>query len=93
MEALKRKADLSEKRSMTLEDGTKIEFVPVTVKKAAEINKIKGLNDFDKGIHSLVAQIRVNGQEVSYDDLLNCFTIEEFTKIADLINPEDEKNV
>ena len=92
MEALKRKVDLSTKRSMTLDDGTIIEYVPVTVGKAAKINKIKGLNEFERGIHSIAAQIRVDGQEVCYDDLLDCFTTEEMSQIIEFVNPPDEKN-
>jgi len=93
METLKRKADLSVKRSMTLEDGTTIEYVPMTVGESSKIAKMKGLSDFDKGVHVVAAQILVNGQKISYDDLSDCFTIEEFNKIAEFINPEDEKNV
>ena len=93
MEALKREVDLSVTRTMELDGKTTIEYVPITVGVASKVLKIKGLSDFDKGIHTIAAQIRVNGQKVCYDDLLECFTIEEFTKIAEFINPEDEKNV
>ena len=93
MEALKRKAALSVKDKMTFIDGTTIELVGITARKTSEIANNKRLSDFDRGIHLTAAKIRVNGQSVTYDDLLDCFTDEELTKIIKFANPEDEKNV
>ena len=92
MEALKRKVELSIKDTMILEDKTKIELVNITARRASEIANNKRLNDFDKGIHLTAAKIRINDQEVTYDDLLDCFSDEELTKIVKFANPEDEKN-
>jgi hypothetical protein len=96
MEAFKRKADLSVKKSMTLPDGTSIDVVGISARKTAEISNNKRLSDFDRGIHVTAAKIHVNGQEVCYDDLLDCFTDKELTKIVkfanDLIDDETPKN-
>jgi len=93
MEVLKRKAELSVKDTMKFADGTTIELVGITARRASEIANNKKLSDFDKGIHLTAAKIQVNGQSVTYDDLLDCFTDDELTKIIQFANPEDEKNV
>jgi hypothetical protein len=92
MEALKRKVDLSVKRSMTLSDGTKIDLVGVTTRKFNEIVNNKRLNDFERGLHLTAAKIRVNDQEVVFDDLADCFLDDEMAEIVKFANPEDEKN-
>ena len=76
---------------MELEDGTKIEVVEISAKKVRGITNNKNLSDFDKGVHMLAAMILVNGQEVIYDDLMDCFTYKELEKILKFANPEDEK--
>jgi hypothetical protein len=90
MEALKRKADLSVKGSMSLPDGTLIELTAISARKAAEIGNNKRLSDIDRGIHLTATKIKVNGQPVTYDDLLDCFTETELAKIITFVNEEDD---
>ena len=97
MEALKRKPDLGVRKSMELADGTKIEVVGVLARDTMRIANNKSLSDVDKGIHVTAAKIRVDGQPVVVDDLMNCFTDEELTEIVAFANDvkeegEDEKN-
>jgi hypothetical protein len=83
MEALKRKADLSVKNSMILEDGTSIELVGMSARKYAEITGNKKLSDFDRVVYATAFKIRVDGKEVCYDDLLDCFSDTELGKIIE----------
>ncbi|MDL2289959.1 hypothetical protein LJB95_00960 [Paludibacteraceae bacterium OttesenSCG-928-F17] len=94
MEALKRKPDLSVRRSMTLPDGTKIEVVGVTARTSMELVNNKKMPDAERGMRMTAAKIRINGQPVVYEDLLDCFTDDELTEIAEFVNPpeDDEKN-
>jgi hypothetical protein len=92
MEALKRKADLSVKDSMTLADGTLIELTAISARKAVEIGNNKRLSDFDKGIHLTAAKVKINGQPVTYDDLLDCFTESELTKIIQFANEDEDES-
>jgi hypothetical protein len=96
MEALNRKPKLDVRKSMTLEDGTKIDVVGITARRMMEIANNKRLSDAERGIHVTAAKILVNGQPVVYDDLLDGFSDTEVTEIVQFVNdiPEGaEKNV
>ncbi len=92
MEALKRKPNLKTRRSMTLDEETLIEVIGITARKSMQLVNNKSLTDADRGIHMIAAKILVNGKPVTYDDLLDSFTDEELTIIAEFVNPPDEKN-
>jgi hypothetical protein len=98
MEALKRKTDLSVRKSMTLADGTIVSVKGVSARQAMEIANNKKLSDVDKGVHLTAAKILVDGKPVVYDDLMDGFTDTELAEIMRFANdvPEDggaSKNV
>lgn len=86
MEALDRKPNLSARKSMTMDDGTKIEVYGIVARKSMEISNNKKLSDADRGIHITAAKIRVDDKPVVYDDLVNCFTDDELITIVAFAN-------
>lgn len=86
MEALKRKPDLSVRKSMEFPDGTKIEVIGLTARANMEIANNKKLSDFDRGIQLTAAKILVDGKPVVYDDLLDSFTDKELEQIIAFAN-------
>lgn len=94
MEALNRKPTLGVKKTMTLSDGTTIDVVSITARQMMSIANNKRLSDVDKGIHITAARVRINGQAVSADDLLDSFTdteVEAIIKFASENESEDEE--
>ena len=85
MESLKRKPNLSSKGSFQLDENTKIDIIRMTVRKANQIADNKKLSEFEKGIHGMAAKIHVNGQPIVPDDLLDCFSDDEFVQISKFI--------
>lgn len=87
MEALNRKPDLtSVKKSMEFDDGTRIDVISISPRKAREISNNKKLSNFDRGVHITAAKIRINDQPVVYDDLMDCFTSDELELIVAFAN-------
>lgn len=76
-----RKPTFSVKRSMELEDGTKIDFVGMTGRAQREIMNNKSLSDYDRSVELLAAKIRVDGNPVKLDDIIDKFTGEEIEEI------------
>lgn len=91
MQALNRKPDLSPRRSMVLDDGTKIEAIGITVRRVMELTNNKSLSESELGMHYTAARMLVNGQPIVYDDLLDCFTEDEIGKISNFINGKEGK--
>lgn len=95
MEALKRTPNLSIRRSMELEDGTKIDVIGLTTRKAMALSNNKKYTDTERGLHTIAAKILVNGTPIVIDDLLDCFTDEEIIAITEFVagkKEESEKN-
>ena len=92
MRALNRKPDLSPRRSMELEDGTKIEVIGITARRMMEIVNNNHLTDAEKGFHHLAARILVNGQPIVYDDLLDGFTDDEASEIMEFVTGEKRED-
>lgn len=92
MRALNRKPDLSPRRSMELEDGTKIEVIGITARRSMEIVNNNHLTDAEKGFHHLAARILVNGQPIVYDDLLDGFTDDEAGEIMEFVTGEKRED-
>lgn len=92
MEALKRKPDLSIRKTMNLPDGTRIDVIGIPARKMVAIANDKKMSDMDRGIHITAARILVNGASVVYDDLLDGFTSEEVEQIVQFANDVNEKN-
>lgn len=94
MEALKRKPDLSVRKTMELADGTKISVIGVPARKTMEISNNKKLTDIEIGTQLTAAKILVNGEPIVVDDLLDCFTADEMERIVKFANDieDDEEN-
>lgn len=86
MEALKRKPDMGVKKSMELPDGTKIDVVGIRAGIVRDLSQDKKMSDFDRGIHLTAAKVRIDGQAVTYDDLMECFTSDELDQIVGFAN-------
>lgn len=91
MEALNRKPNLGIRKSMELEDGTRIDVIGITARKSVQLANNKKLSDADRGIHLTAAKILVNGSPIVCDDLLDSFTDDEITRIIQFANDIDEK--
>lgn len=92
MEALNRKPDvMTVKKSMELSDGTRIDVIGITARKVREIANIKGISQFDKGVLLTAAKIRVNGQPVVLEDMLDGFYDYELNEILEFVNGTEEK--
>ena len=93
METLKRQPELSVLKEFELPDGTKIAVRKVTARTLVQVTNAKNLSDTERGLRILAAKILVNGQPIVYDDLLDGFTDDELTQIAEAVSGEDgEKN-
>jgi hypothetical protein len=87
MKALDRQIDSSCKDTLILGDGkTQISLYPITARKMVELQKNKHLADIDRAIHLTAAKIRVNGEQVVYDDLIDGFTDDELAEIINFAN-------
>lgn len=87
MEALNRKPDVTTvKKSMELADGTRIDLIDAAARKMRSIANNNKLSQYDKGVHVTAAKIRVDGQPVVFDDLMDCFTATELNQIIDFAN-------
>lgn len=89
--ALNRKPDLSVRKTLQLDDNTKIEKIGMTVRKQMELANNKSLTDSERGMHAMAAQILVNGQPIVVDDLMDCFNVEELEKITEFLFPDASK--
>lgn len=93
MEALNRKPDTtSVKKTMKLEDGTRIDLIGVSARKMRDLANDKKMSQYDKGIYLTALKIRVNGDPVVYDDLLDCFSSDELEAIVEFANDLDKNN-
>jgi predicted DNA-binding helix-hairpin-helix protein len=90
MEALKRKPDLSVRKTMKLGDGTTIDVKGVTARRMMEIVNNKRYTDVERGMHITAEKILVNGSPIVYDDLLDSFTEREVTQIVQFASEEEE---
>ncbi len=86
METLNRKPSTVIRKSMELEDGTKIDVIGITARRMIEISNNKSLSDVDRGVHLTAAKLLVNGKSVVADDLLDGFNDVEFNKILAFAN-------
>jgi len=95
MEALKRTPVLSVKKEFELPDGTKIGIRQIKARVLAQNASAKNMSDTERGLRIMAAKLLVNGREICYDDLLDCFNDEEMNIISSHIAGEDdaEKNV
>lgn len=91
MEALNRKPNLGIRKTMTLDDGTPIAEIGLSVRKQMEIANNKSLSDADRGLHLMAAKILVDGKPIVYDDLMDGFNTEELDAISTFLFPEKAK--
>lgn len=91
MEALKRKPDLSVRRSMELADGTKIEVIGLTARRSMELANNQKLTDTERGMNVIAAKILVDGAPIVVDDLLDGFTDEEIVTITEFVTGGTEE--
>jgi hypothetical protein len=96
MEALKRKASVSVIDSITLEDGTKIEYVDISVEKETEIQKTvennsKRWSEFERNLFAVSQRLLVNGNEITVDDLKQSFSVSEMAQIGKMMAGDKKK--
>jgi hypothetical protein len=95
MDALKRKAPITVIDSITLSDGTQIEYIDISVEKETEIQKTAETNkrwsEFEKNLYIISSRLRVNGKEVCVDDLKQGFSVSELMQISEMIVTDKKK--
>lgn len=89
MEALKRRPNLTIRKTMILSDGkTEISEIGMTVRQQNAILNNKRLSKNERGLHGIAAKILVDGKPIVVDDLMDGFTTEELEEISDFLFPE-----
>ena len=90
MEALKRKAPETIIDSITLSDGTRIDYIDISVGKETELQKTaesnaKRWSEFEKNLFLLTPHLLVNGKEIVTDDLKEGFSVSELEQIGEML--------
>jgi len=100
MEKLNRKPKLDIKREITLEDGTTVAIRSIQARAILANVKEKNMSQEERGLRIMSKMLLVKlpdekeFKEIVYEDLLDCFSVEEMTLISSALTEEDgEKNV
>jgi hypothetical protein len=98
MEVLKRRAAACVIDTLVLDDGTRVDYIDITVAREKEIQKVAEANakrwgEFEKNLHLLVPHLRVNDQEITVDDLENGFSVSELEAIGEMLIRNKKKGL
>jgi hypothetical protein len=97
MEALKRKAPTSMIDSITLSDGTRVDYMDISIAKETELQKTvesnsKRWSEFEKNLYLLVPHLLVEGKEITVDDLKEGFSVSELEQIGEMLMNNKKKS-
>jgi hypothetical protein len=96
METLKRKAPTGVIDSITLPDGTKVDYMDISIAKETEMQKAvesnaKRWSEFEKNLYLLTPHLLVDGNEITVDDLKEGFSVSELEQIGEMLLKNKKK--
>lgn len=82
--------------SITLSDGTKVEYMDISIAKETELQKTvegngKRWSEFEKNLYLLVPHLLVDGKEITVDDLKEGFSVLELEQIGEMLLKNKKK--
>ena len=92
MERLNRKPDLSTVKEFELDKDTTITVVKQRARDMVKAVDAKNISQVEIAVRNTVSRILVNGKQICYDDLLDCFSDTELERIMkEVFEDEDAK--